>query len=88
MKYLKAQFTISTEHKSFCCEASDLQNWDHAYPITIVSDMGCEATFRLVGMTRSADEDNELLEWVYGPTAESLKAHPRLDGWKVVILND
>lgn len=88
MKFFKAQFTVDCPRRSFSAEASDLQQFDSNQTITLVSDTGCEASFQLLGVTRSNDVDNEILDWTYVPTAESVTALPRLNGWKVVVLND
>jgi len=42
-------------------------------------------TFREVDF--SGDEEHSA-EWIYAPTAESIKRNPRLTGWIVRILND
>jgi hypothetical protein len=88
MKYSVKQFTHCGTGKYFCTEISNL-NLPYPPPtITLVSDMGTEATFARVGAERCGTIDDEVLAWIYKPTAESLEACTRLKDYKLTIFND
>jgi len=83
MKFYKNLFAVDASRRHFTAEASDLKGWNVDANITLVSDMGCEATFEM----HSAQQDIDDFDyWVYVP--ESIEKLPRLSGWQVLIFND
>lgn len=49
---------------------------------------GDTASFKLTGCQYDGTIDNEVVYWFYIPTTDSIVKHPKLRGWKVVLLND
>lgn len=89
MKLSVRMFGHNCSFKSFSAEASDLGEYFFAQPsLTLVSDFNNEATFTLRRVVRTDDIDNEIQCWEYTPTAESVAANPRLEGYSLTVFND
>lgn len=84
MRIAKTRFSADCTNKVFSIDAADLGTVPES--LTLVSDMGCEATFSKSSCQR--DEDGDVLIWKYRPTSESLAAIPRLEGWSITVFND
>lgn len=80
--------SLSVNHitKTFSTEISELQNFVPRYSVVLQSDLGTEATFLLINT--EIDNDGDIVEWLYFPTATDVEANPRLAGWSLHILND
>lgn len=95
--YSTEQFTIS--EKCFISEASDLERgrnlFKQIYPdacdegLELISQRTGESSKWYVTNTEySNDEDRELQAWHLKPTPETLRKHPRLQGYTMTIFND
>lgn len=89
MAYNVKLFSHDAKAKKFVAECSDVfQRGEFVLPLTLVSDLGNEATFILVEVERTNDEDNEVLAWHFLPSADSVARNPRLAGYSLTLLND
>src|SRR5258708_334591 len=61
-------------------------NRDHAGVAILNPDTGRAVWFYLVEEER--DTSDEIIQWEFAPIPESVKREPRLEGWKLIIVND
>lgn len=92
-----SSFNSDKKHKVFVAEASDLgfragqvpggALYDDAadFGITLINVRGEKATFY---ESNELKDNGDVVVWEYKPTAETLRAFPKLEGWEVHILND
>jgi len=79
--------TVSKDTKVFSLEMSDLgRGASLAQNVTLVS----KRTGRLAnfGLQRTDTYGEGIAGWYFAPTMETLRAHPRLHGWKLLVIND
>jgi hypothetical protein len=96
-----AQFTCSKERKSFSAEASDLGFRAGQEPFGRLYDDACDVGITLDNLETGnrthwylpqdqpeVDGEGDIKCWVFKPTSETLRAHPKLAGWTVTVFND
>ena len=94
--YNTDQFTFDPKEKQFISEASDLQlelkqifNDSCDEGLELVSRRTGEVSKWYLNKTEYTNgPDRELVAWHLIPTPQSIKNHPGLKGYKMVIFND
>ncbi len=89
-------FTVNVKDKVMTCEMSDLST-----PFQPLYNDACDEGIKLESsktgnvsywyvdeVVYSKDEDHELQYYILKPINESLRKHPRLKSWKLLVFND
>lgn len=96
---LTLDFTRNAEEKYFSAEASSLGFRAGMEPFGPLYDDACDVGITLDNpetgnrthwylQSPETDADNDVVQWTFKPTHETLRAHPKLAGWYLTIWND
>ena len=92
------QFTVDRGRKTFIADITDLPYKGAALFDRLYND-ACDAGFTFISSRtghRSKwyfsctghDAEGELQGWTFLPDSQSIRNHPQLKDWKVVVIND
>lgn len=100
-RYSSRLFDVNAERKEMYADLSTLMHTRgaHLQPFTQVYDDACDDGFVIVShktgteatfaLDRTdADDEGEIDGWHFIPTRDTLRKHPQLKGWTVLVVND
>lgn len=92
------QLVVNKDNKAFYCDMSDITKGGKSNPFHSVYGDGVDDGFFLMShitakvsewvCTGTRSNGDDILDWCYTPTFETIKKFPNLRNWRVFVMND